>query len=289
MGMHLGSALCVASGAGNTGAICAVLEYWADANFVGGVMPYHAKEAALNCAVACGQAGAVNVLVDAGAAVGVKGHRGQTFLHRAAELSSGRVILALLQGGADVTDTIDGIGSTPLHLACQYCNVGVEEAVDLLLRWGASETAADANGQTPGELLGQFRGHDDDGCSADELERSRVLLARAPVDRAWRRRCWLVILRARGVAEHSSDTTSSSRATEYGSRRVLGKDGSGRSIQRGPVEDACGGMKARNRGQGAAGIGGIGVEGKEGGLSGLVAVLIALESDEVFRAIVGYL
>lgn len=34
-------------------------------------------------------------------------------------------------------------------------------------------------------------------CAQGEVERARLLLSRAPADRAWRRRSWLVMLRGR--------------------------------------------------------------------------------------------
>ena len=70
--------------------------------------------------------------------------------------------------------------------------------VDLLLRWGADETAFNGADQIPAEVL-DVESDGDIGNSAtkDETERTRLLLAYAPADRVWRRRCWLVMLRSR--------------------------------------------------------------------------------------------
>lgn len=65
--------------------------------------------------------------------------------------------------------------------------------VDLLLRWGADETIITRQGKTPRELVNTRRIHmkvpGDDECVLS-------LLARAPANRAWRRRGLLVLCRA---------------------------------------------------------------------------------------------
>lgn len=71
----------------------------------------------------------------------------------------------------------------------------MDDIVGLLLRWGASEQAMNDEGKTSAGLLRQLR--DERGWKMDELEWALDLLASAPADRAWRRRCLLVMLRAR--------------------------------------------------------------------------------------------
>lgn len=71
--------------------------------------------------------------------------------------------------------------------------------VDVLLKWGADETIADDEGNTPTSSLdldsvGYILGEEH---SQDEVDRVRLLLQNAPADRAWRRRGWLVMLRER--------------------------------------------------------------------------------------------
>jgi len=114
--------------------------------------------------------------------------------------------LALLQGGASV-DTRNYCGNTALHEACRSLWLTSKDVVDLFLRSGASEKASNNASQTPLQLLDKT--FDEKQTSASEWERGearklapmytavRVLLERAPADRAWRRRCLLVMVRAR--------------------------------------------------------------------------------------------
>lgn len=109
------------------------------------------------------------------------------------------------RSGAGVT-AVDAHGCTPLHLAVTggaYSNqVGaaeVSDAVDLLFRWGADESATNSifGPHLPGTTV------------ADEWRRTVLrsqisnadetsvlkLLERAQQDKAWRRRGWLVLCR----------------------------------------------------------------------------------------------
>ncbi|CAM9800522.1 unnamed protein product, partial [Scytosiphon promiscuus] len=140
-------------------------------------------------------------LIRAGASTRTKDLRGLTPLHIAAWSRRLDVMLALLRSGTDVA-SVTNDGCTPLHLAVTTANFDLNaaeaaEAVELLLRWGADETAADSSpGQrTPAHVW------------RDEAKKHRLpavdqaavwnLLEDAPRDRAWRRRGWLVLCRAR--------------------------------------------------------------------------------------------
>lgn len=79
-------------------------------------------------------------------------------------------------------------------LVCRTQERGAEAATDPLLRWGADETALDRDGKTPAEVLDVPR---EGYPSQNEIDRVRLLLARAPADTARRRRGWLVMLRSR--------------------------------------------------------------------------------------------
>lgn len=79
--------------------------------------------------------------------------------------------------------------------AARAGTLGTSEAVDILLRRGADETAVDNDHRTPAYLIGSRLG-EAQGSLAEDFERVRELLANAPADRAWRRRGFLVLCRA---------------------------------------------------------------------------------------------
>ncbi|CAM9766051.1 unnamed protein product, partial [Ectocarpus sp. 4 AP-2014] len=113
---------------------------------------------------------------------------------------------------------------------------GVDRVVDLLLRWGASETALDSRGKTRPDNLQEIAAAVAVGAATQgnmreqrqrEIQRALVVLARASADRTWRRRCWLAMLRARAGMEReerSSRSTSGSNRTEAAGRTLVGRD-----------------------------------------------------------------
>ncbi|CAM9232818.1 unnamed protein product [Ectocarpus fasciculatus] len=186
------------------------------------------------------------------------------------------------------------MGQTRLHWACLLKAPGFDAIVDLLLRWGLSESILDDDGNTPAALLGVAVAANSPR-AAREVERASVLLANAPADRAWRRRSWLVMLRARTEREKNTHSVnsggSSSSATEAaGQMMVRNRDGGGGNKV--PRTRTAGG------GSGGAGTGGtnnelqvVGGWAAEGGLGGFVAMLfeVLTEADGVLRTVVGYL
>ena len=110
-------------------------------------------------------------------------------------------------------------------------------------------------------------------CSRQEVELMRLLLARVPADRAWRRRRWLFMLRWRASkqeAERSDD---------------LGSPG-GNSSAAGRVQHWSHG---RENNGGGEGVEACGAEAGGGNLSGLVWQLLGLELEGVFRGVVRFL
>lgn len=94
----------------------------------------------------------------------------------------------------------------------------------------------------------------------------------------------------RGRTTHTSGSRNSSDETGHDGRRVFGDGEGGRSTKVGRTDaGGSGGEGASGRGLNAAGAAEIGTAIGEGCLSGLVAAFVGLESDGVFRAIVGYL
>ncbi|CAM9716869.1 unnamed protein product, partial [Hapterophycus canaliculatus] len=152
----------------------------------GGVVDVHCSSSngrtALHTAALGKEAGAIDVLVEAGARVQARDLSAATPLHHASGTLDREVVAALLLHGAD-PNALNNLHQTPLHLvASQVGAPGTSEVVDLLLRSGANETIADFEGDTAADLV-------DDG----DAGRVVTLLANAPADRAWRRRRFLVM------------------------------------------------------------------------------------------------
>ena len=138
---------------------------------------------------------AIHMLVEAGADIHAGNINMAIPLHAAAEGVAPEACLALLKFGADLNAKIRG-GETALHrVAPKAAHRDAVQMVDLLLRWGADETAVCSNGRTAEDMIGTrhvYRRHS----IPDSTERVRTLLARAPADRAWRRRGLLALCRA---------------------------------------------------------------------------------------------
>ncbi|CAM9433861.1 unnamed protein product [Ectocarpus fasciculatus] len=270
------SALALAAQFGRAGTMKALLEHGVDANDGG-----EGRMSSLHWAALCNSARCIALLLDGGADINARslGNDGQTAFHFAAKAGRNKALLALLRRGASVDQTTDD-GSTALHLASEMDGDDVDETVDILLRWGASEQAVDGNGKTPVDLFKEFALKEDQQCPDEEfpeLERALELLARAPADRTWRRRCWLVMLRER---------TKKERRVHGGRRRKGKKVGSGQRVLLGDGERG-GSSKVRRGGRGR-GRGGARAAVKVD-LHDLVNTLAGLEPEAVFRTIVGYI
>ena len=225
---------------------------------------------------------AVHTLARAGADVEMKTGGGWTPLHGAARHHSCTAILALLQNKAAVNAKVETTGDTPLHRACSRQHWGVDGAVDLLLRWGADETAPNALGRTPADVLGSPRGAENPNISPDQVERARLLLARAPRDRVWRRRGWLLVLRSRAARETASHHTDG-RGSDGGTT------GSGGFTCAGVDQEEGQHPKAARNSSSYSASGGAERGRDAGGLAGLVRLLMGLGPEPVFRSVLGFL
>ncbi len=261
------TALDIAAAEGHVGVIEVIVDHGADIDDYDddGVT-------ALRRAAQEDQVGAVDALIEAGADIDLKDDLGWTPFTEAAYFNNCKAMLALLQHGAKL-DTRDNNGDTALHLACAVKRNGLEMAVGLLLRCGADETAANNYGQIPSKMLdltpfGVLTAEHDGGAATDdEIERTRMLLSRAPADRAWRRRGWLVVLRSRKKQTRASVGCDNDRDV---------KDGAG-----------TGGGQPEGDGRGGGNVG-TGV-GAGGFWSGIAALLVELGPEGVFRTVVGFL
>lgn len=215
--------------------------------------------------------GTVRILLKAGADIEAKTNASSTPLDCAVngQYASSDTILALLEGGAAVNARL-ALGKTPLHTACRCSNA---DAVELLLRWGADETLTDEDGRTAGDMVGWWDESDSDDDDGEEYsgdrqhraddQRIRDMLARAPADRSWRRRGWLVLCRSRPdqveLAVTSNRRRSSANANAKGARMNEG----------GSVGDGTGGDTVD--------------------FARLIMNVVELDADAIFRLVVGFL
>lgn len=259
------SPLDMAASKGHLGVLRAIIEH-------GGAAALDAVDfrghTALHHAARSGAVDAIDTLVEAGAAQMPSAY-GSRPLHFAATWAHAEATLALLKHGAAVSP-LTAAGDTPLHWVTEYAGMpGSAETVAVLLRWGADETMQNAHGHTPEEKLGLNL--DESEVVEEEVERVKMLLRRAPAERAWRRRGLLVLCRA-----HPDRV----QLTRHHRRRS--------------TEDSIrtSAPKTRSRARKAAAeAGGAGHEqGCEGGsLSRAVGWVLGLEEEGLFRTIVGYL
>ncbi|CAN0267626.1 unnamed protein product [Ectocarpus sp. 8 AP-2014] len=241
---------------------------------------------ALHVAATNNRTFAITALIKAGADIGAL-DSGLTPLHSAVFTGETGGVLTLLQLGADV-HAKDSHGHTPLYIACAS---GMPDAADLLLRWGADETAVESEGRTPSSMNPAII-RQDDGRDRRKVERLSKLLARAPQDRSWRRRGFLVMCRThqhrlRLVVEiPDMAATATGHASERPSRRA----------RRGQVKVEVEVDGAHGRGGGTAVGSGTACpqrsgrgEGTDSSFDVVAAWLMTVTDEGVFRKIVGYL
>eukprot|EP00752_Nemacystus_decipiens_P009330 g8338.t1 len=224
----------------------------------------------------------IEILISAGAAIEARDETGRTPLHHACTRSNILAMRALLRSGADLRARDDN-WQTPLHAVVdEGCHdvVATAKGVDLLLRWGADETAtvsADGSGdRSRGKTAAQLwedavRSTNDFQPSSASVDAApvRKLLAEAQKDRTWRRRGWLVLARAFPsrvrLKAGSKNVPSAARARNVRARGVAA-----------PSEEAqADAARARAR--------------PVRGLSGVVADVVTFQEEGVFRNVVEFL
>lgn len=240
---------------------------------------------ALHKAVFHDQAGSVDALIEAGADMEMKIGGGATPVWVAAFFYSSKALLALLLKGA-ITNAPDNTGRTPLHAACLSGGGDVPAVVDLLLRWGADETAVDNEGRTPAERLNNVSGGR--SCSQEAVDRAQLLLTRAPVDRAWRRRGWLVMVRARASTARIASCDSSGDTRVESSGAAASGMGEGRKVAR--REGAASGAGDEREKAGSR-VDDVEPETPVGSraVRGAVGWLVGMQHEGVFRSVLSFL
>lgn len=148
----------------------------------------------LHTAATCldqGGSDAIALLIHAGADVTARDNAGRTPLHVAAYGGVQAAMPILVRDGADIEARGSINSCTPLHEACARVH---PESVKRLLDLGADERAVDINHRSPRDIVGAWLAEYKDPAMArlvhDHLER-------APKERTWRRRRWLLLLRRR--------------------------------------------------------------------------------------------
>lgn len=226
---HL-SAVHVAAEFGKVDVLKTLLQYGGDVH-----SPSASGSTALHMAAGKNRVDVIRILVDdAGADIEAEnGIPCCTPLHHAAGSASCDAALALLERGANVGAQATG-GESPLHVVVKSSQESlagnIYNTVDILLRWGADEKATTISGKTPEDYVNEAH-H-----SKPWAGRVSTLLRNAPTDRVWRRRGWLIMLRARRgdrvlVAEKNSDAMPARRHDSRDSlvRNIKTKVGVGNS------------------------------------------------------------
>lgn len=237
--------------------------------------------AVMHFAAFCDESEAIDALVEAGGDIELGDEGFETPICQAASNCACKSMLTLLRHGASMDVQLlfgeyRSDNDSLLHRTCLVQRNGLEAVVDLLLRWGADETALNYDDKTPAQVLEEDRPRSLQ-CSPEEVERTRLLLARAPAYRTWRRRCWLVMLRSRASKARRDPERGGIAA---GSR---GKGEGCKAVKIAGVGDRAG------RGKADSGLNAVGISAEDDALSGLVASLLGLELEGVFRKVVGFL
>jgi len=149
-----------------------------------------------------GSAEPVRLLLAAGLDVRAKDMEGYTPLHFAAARGAETAIVDLLKAGSCLAERGNN-GDTPLHSAVRFLSLAT---VRILLESDADESARNGDGHTPRDVTGVLPDGRDIENPPDPFvaEGIYALLDDAPrqrKNRIWKRRGWIVMLRARAQAK----------------------------------------------------------------------------------------
>ena len=279
------SVLDLAAREGNVDVLRALLQHGVDVNrLTDGYTSLHV--AALNNHV-----GAVDVLIEAGADMEVEDDDDCTPFLDAVLNHCHEAALALFRHGANI-EARDFRGETPLQIAARQAGrEGVTAIVNLLLTCGSDETALNPDGRTAAEIVGHHIEYAACPLKKEDVYRVRELLANAPADRAWRRRGYLVLFKARLSRAKSSNNSGS------------GSDSSGSPNSKVPHDahasgcgsDAWPGERERRQDRGESVVGGVMPKAQADKVAPVssfrsaVVWVLELSEEGLFRNIIGFL
>lgn len=211
-------------------------------------------------------------LLQRGARVDLADSDFTTILHIAAANGNFEVARCVLDAGANV-NARNVEGDTPLHLACMVLDHRVAE---LLLSREADETAVNNDNDTPAGVLRDYLMVEGRGRSNPTLvQKISWMLARAPANRAWRRKSWIVVMRSRFTRQWA--------AGEGVNSELVAETGDALSTVMGKAVRECG---QRRRCWGKAG--GDAEDGAEGHWVLWLGWTVEVPEEGIFRNIVGF-
>lgn len=207
----------------------------------------------------------------------------QNLQHFAAHGGNVEAIEALVLRGGDLNARTSLKGSSPLHIAAGHAKTRAVQ--ELLLRWGADETALDARGQTALDVAGQLKYVFDRGHKHEEqVELVRHMLANAPADKRWIRRRVVMVLVSREKTRMSRERDG----REKSGVKKRGGEGGGHDV----ATVGCG----AGNGGGTAEAGDQVAECAGGELTGRVLAfrdalvrLAGMDDEDIFRSVVSFL
>lgn len=144
---------------------------------------------------------AVRLLIASGMDVRARDMEGYTPLHFAAARGACTSLVDLLDAGACVRDRGQN-GDTPLHSAVRFLSLSTAL---ILLDWDSDERSRNTSNETPRDVTGVLPDGREIENAPDPAAAQRIMaaLSEAPERRrfrTWKRRAWLVMLRARRLA-----------------------------------------------------------------------------------------
>lgn len=170
---------------------------------------------ALHAAAWHGKEKCTRTLLHLGAEVDAQDSCGRSALFQASRCGGRtgcKVMRELLHASADVR-IASYDGDTPLHVACRYGHV---RAVHLLLRHDADENVQCDLWKTPKHVVMEAQHRR--VFTASKANAICDALAAAPAGRAWRRRGWLIMLRARSAKFHEGQVDTFEKHRKVGAK-----------------------------------------------------------------------